>query len=152
MWRASLVAQMVKNLPAMQETWVQSLGLEDPRKKERATHSNILSWWILWTVEPGGLPSMGLQRVGHDWVTKHMHVWRERYGIWLFLGETQHHHWDLGVISYPSLQTDPGRGVVPLWRQRIIVVWNSQCLMLVLYLMSERVGSFSKCLCYPNDK
>ena len=65
----SLVAQMVKNLPAMQETRVQSLGREDPLDKGMATHSIILSWRIPWTEEPGGLQSMQLQRVGHDGVT-----------------------------------------------------------------------------------
>ena len=57
---------MVKNLPAMQGTWVQSLGQEDPLEKEMATHSSILAWRIPWMEEPGGLQSMGLQRVGHD--------------------------------------------------------------------------------------
>ena len=52
---ASLVAQMVKNLPAMQETWVQSLGQEDSLEKEMATHSSMLAWEIPWTEEPGGL-------------------------------------------------------------------------------------------------
>ena len=61
---------VVKNLPAMQETWVQSLGGEDPLKKEMATHSSILAWEIPWTEEPGGLQSMGLQRVGYNLVTK----------------------------------------------------------------------------------
>ena len=60
------MAQTVKNLPAMQETCVRSLGWEDPLEKKMATHSNILAWKILWTEEPGGLQSMGLQRVGHD--------------------------------------------------------------------------------------
>ena len=64
--RASLVAQSVKNLPAVQETQVQSLGWEDPLEKEMATHSSILAWKILWTEEPGGLQFMGSQRVGHD--------------------------------------------------------------------------------------
>ena len=64
--RASLVAQIVKNLPAMQETQVRSGGLEDPLKKGMATHSSILAWRISWTKEPGGLQSMGSQRVGHD--------------------------------------------------------------------------------------
>ena len=59
MW-ASLVAQMVKNLPATQETWVQSLGWEDPLEKGMATHSNLLAWRIPRTEEPGGLQSMGL--------------------------------------------------------------------------------------------
>ena len=63
---ASLVVQMVNNLPAMQETWVQSLGWEDPLEREMATHSRTLAWEIPWTEEPGGLQSMGLQRVGHD--------------------------------------------------------------------------------------
>ena len=60
------MAQVVKNLPAMQETWVQSLGQEDPLEKGMATHSSILAWEIPWTEEPGGLQSMGLQRVRHD--------------------------------------------------------------------------------------
>ena len=64
---ASLVAQMVKNLPAVQETWVQSLGREDPQEKGMATHFSILARRIPWTEEPGRLQSMGLQRVGPDW-------------------------------------------------------------------------------------
>ena len=59
--RASLVAQLVKNLPAMQEIWVRSLGWEDPLEKEMATHSSILVWEIPWTEEPGGLQFMGSQ-------------------------------------------------------------------------------------------
>ena len=62
----SLVAQMVKNLSAMQETWIQSLGREDPLEKEMATHSSIPVWRIPWTEETGGLQSTGLQRVRHD--------------------------------------------------------------------------------------
>ena len=57
---------MVKNLPAIQETWVQFLGQEDPLEKGMATHSSILAWRILWIEEPGGLQSMGSQRVGHN--------------------------------------------------------------------------------------
>ena len=60
----------VKNPPAVWETWVQSLGWEDPLEKEMATHSSILAWEIPRTEEPGGLQSMGLQRVGHDLVIK----------------------------------------------------------------------------------
>ena len=63
---ASLVAQTVKHLSAMQETWVRSLGWEDPLEKEMATHSSILAWKFPGTEEPGRLQSMGLQRVGHD--------------------------------------------------------------------------------------
>ena len=65
---AFLVAQMVKDLPAMQETWVPSLGWEDPSKKGMATHSSILARGIPWTEELGGLQSLGSQRVRHDWV------------------------------------------------------------------------------------
>ena len=60
------VAQMVKRLPTMQETWVQSLGREDLLEQEMATHSSILAWKIPWMEEPGRLQFMGLQRVGHD--------------------------------------------------------------------------------------
>ena len=63
---ASLVAQRLKHLPAMQETWVQSLSREDPLEKEMGTHSSILAWRIPWMEEPGRLHSMGSQRVRHD--------------------------------------------------------------------------------------
>ena len=60
------MAQLVKNLLAMGETWVQSLGWEDPLEKEMATHSSTLAWKIPWMEEPGRLQSMGSQRIGHD--------------------------------------------------------------------------------------
>ena len=67
---ASLVAQMVTNLPAVQETWARSLGWrKDPLEKGMATHSSIHAWEIPWTEEPGGLQSLGSQRVGHKWAT-----------------------------------------------------------------------------------
>ena len=77
---ASLVAQMVKNPPAVQETQVQCLDQEDLLEKEMATHSSILAWEIPWTEKPGRLQSMRSQRVGHDWTTeqlnsKAMSVW-----------------------------------------------------------------------------
>ena len=78
---ASLVTQMVKNLPAMQGIRVQSLGQEDPLEKGMATQSSILAWRIPWTEEPGGLQSMGSQRVGHNWVTN-THIHRERKHKW----------------------------------------------------------------------
>ena len=68
------MAQQVKNAPAMQEIrerWVWSLGQEDPLEKEMATHSSILTWKIPWVKEPGGLESVGSQRVGHDWATRY---------------------------------------------------------------------------------
>ena len=66
---ASLVAQRVKCLPAMWETWVQSQDRDDPLEKEMATHSSTLAWKIPWTKEPGRLQSKGSQRVRHDWAT-----------------------------------------------------------------------------------
>ena len=63
---ASLVAQAVKHLPTMRETWVRSLGWEDPLEKEMATHSSPLAWKIPWTEKPGGLQSMGSQRIEHN--------------------------------------------------------------------------------------
>ena len=63
---ASLVAQLVKNLPAMQETWLPSLGWEDPLENGMAAHSSILAWRLPWTEEPDGLQSMGSQRVRHN--------------------------------------------------------------------------------------
>ena len=62
----SLVVKMVKNPPAVQKTWVQSLVREDPLEKGMVTHSSILAWRIPWTDDPGGVQSMGSQRVGHD--------------------------------------------------------------------------------------
>ena len=64
--RTSMVAQTVKHLSTMWETWVQALGLEDPLEKEMAIHSSTLTWKIPWTEEPGRVQSMGLKRVGHD--------------------------------------------------------------------------------------
>ena len=61
-----LVAQRLKRLPTMRETWVQSLGWEDPLEKEMATHPSIPAWRVPWAEEPGGLQSTGSQRVGHD--------------------------------------------------------------------------------------
>ena len=63
---APMVAQMVKRLTTMRETWVRSLGREDPLEKEMATHCSTLAWKIPWMEEPGGLQSMGSQRVRHD--------------------------------------------------------------------------------------
>ena len=70
------MAQRLKRLPAMQETWVQSLSQEDPLEKAVATHSSTLAWNISWTEEPGRLQSTGSQRVGHNSVTTHSHTWK----------------------------------------------------------------------------
>ena len=66
---ASLVTQTVKNPPAVQKIWVQSLGQEEPLEKGMATHSSFLAWRIPWTEEPGGLQFLGSQRVRHNWAT-----------------------------------------------------------------------------------
>ena len=86
LFRVSLVVQMVKNLPAMQETWVQSLSQEDPLEKDMATLSIILAWRIQWTEKPGRLQTMGSQRVRHDWATNthFSSVWRP--GVHLLRG------------------------------------------------------------------
>ena len=76
-WRSSgtsLMAQMVKRLPTMRETWVRSLGWEDLLEKEMATHSSTLAWKIPWKEEPGRLQSTGSQRVGHNWATSMFNV------------------------------------------------------------------------------
>ena len=62
----TLIAQLVKNLLAVQETWVQFLAREDGLEKEMATHSSVAAWRVPWTEEPGGLQSMGSKKVGHD--------------------------------------------------------------------------------------
>ena len=83
-----MVTQMVKNLPAMKETWVWSLGREDPLEKGLETHTSILAYAILWTQEPGGLQSMALQRVGCNWVTNtfcHTHLIMLKFGYYLVL-------------------------------------------------------------------
>ena len=67
--RASLVVQRVEHLPAMQETWVPSLGQEDPLEEEMATHTDILAWKIPWTEKPGRVQSIGSQRIGNNWAT-----------------------------------------------------------------------------------
>ena len=74
----SLVAQTVKNPPAVRETWVRFLGREDPLEEGMATDSSILHWRISWTEEPGGLWSVGSHRARHNWVTKHI-CWEKRH-------------------------------------------------------------------------
>ena len=73
-----MVAQMVKRLSTMRETWVRALGWEDPLEKEMAIHSSTVAWKIPWTEEPGTLQSMGSQRVGHDLVTEQ----QQHLGLW----------------------------------------------------------------------
>ena len=86
---ASLVAQMVKNLPALWETHIWSLGQEDLLEKGMATHSSILAWRIPWTEEPGGLQSSKSQRVKEDWVTNTFTFLGTEYGVWLVPGASR---------------------------------------------------------------
>ena len=88
---ASLVAQRLKNPPAMWETWARPLGWEDPLEKEMATHSSIFAWRIPWTEEPGRLQSMESQKVGHDWTAKHSTA--------INTGNHAHHHQLLGKCT-----------------------------------------------------
>ena len=86
------MAHMVKKLPAVWETWVWSLGWEDPLEEGLAAHSNILAWRISWMEEPGRLQSMASQRVGHDWPQKQQHTY-----MWGFLAAQM-------VKSLPAMQ------------------------------------------------
>ena len=79
----SLVAQMVKRLPTMWESWVRSLGQEDPLEKEMATHASTLTWKIPWMEERGGLQSMGSQRIRHNWATSLHFRLLNRFSWWI---------------------------------------------------------------------
>ena len=115
------MAQTVKNPPAMLETEVQSLGQEDSLEKKTATHSSILSWRIPWTKESGGLPSMGLQRVRHDW------------------GLTQRFPIELkGKASHLKGGSDLGKGPLPICRLNIAL--HRQILPLSIYKSASRLN------------
>ena len=101
---ASLETQLVKNLPAVRETRVWSLGWEDTLEKEMATHSRILTWKISWTEEPGGLQSMGSQRVRHNWAT----------------------NTDLLILAWEIPWTEGTWGLQSLWLQRIRYDWATE--------------------------
>ena len=110
--RASLVTQMVKNLPAMQETWVWCMGWEDPLEKEMATHSSILAWRIPWTEEPGRLQSMESQRVGHDWVAEHT-LWEQSSWMGLVPYKSQEAACFLPCKNKANGSLQPGGGSSP---------------------------------------
>ena len=120
---ASLVAQTVKHLSAMQETWVQSLGWEDPLEKEMAAHSSILAWKIPWTAEPARLQFMGSQRVRHDWVTS-LHF----LCVTLWLGANQ---WLAEAKPGPSLKPQRGESLTSCWLSQQVqfyLGWEWGCL------------------------
>ena len=133
---SSLVAQTVKNLPALQETMVWSLCWEDPLEKEMATHSSILTWRIPWTEEPNGLQSMGSQKVGHNWATN------------TFTFTTYEVLWCVLTTSYPlcsSQRKFPSchSRVLHLWFPLISSLPLLPCLLLFVPLVSTSCISYS---------
>ena len=140
---ALLVAQAGKNPPTMWETRVWSLGCKDPPEEGMATHSSVLAWRIPWTEKPGGLKSMGLQRVGHNWATKH--VLTQHYVFYLWeskcrMRSTDNTRYDfLGRGDYWGLGTSP----ITIQDKTPIVIFISIILENVQY--SER-GRFSRAL------
>ena len=108
------LAQMVKNLPAMQETQVWPLGREDPLEKGMATHSTILAWRIPWTEEPGVLQSVGLQRAGHDWATN---ITIDRMsGVWFWAWKCPDQLWSLSPVNFLGLR-------ILIWKRRWTRWW-----------------------------
>ena len=93
--KTSLVAQTVKHLPTMWETWVRSMGGEDPLEKEMATYSSTLAWKIPWE-EPVRLQSMGLQRIGHDWTTE-LNWWLSNIPSYKYITSSLSIHLSMGI-------------------------------------------------------
>ena len=118
---ASLVAQSVKNLPAVQESCVRSLGWEDPLEKEMATHSSILTWRIPWTEKPGRIKSMGSQRVGHDWVNEQQHGCLcaqllshvRHFAVPWTVARQAPRPWDFSIQEYWNRLQSPSSGDLP---------------------------------------
>ena len=115
-FRASLVAQMVKCLPAMWETWIQSPGWEDPLEKEIATHSSTLTWKIPWMEEPGRLQSMGSQWVGHNCATL---LTGMIFSAWLKHDDKNF----LGISSCDTLSSPMRQALLVLTNENI---WSSE--------------------------
>ena len=101
------MAQTVKHLPTMRETWVQSLGQEDVLEKDMATHSSILAWKIRWTEEPGRLQSMGSQRVGHDSDFTHSLT----HSLHWYLSKKISHVLKIRIIHVHFLKTSQGSNI-----------------------------------------
>ena len=114
--RASLMAQMVKNVPVMQETWVWSLGQEDPMEKGMATHSSILTWRIPWIEEPGKLQSTELKIVGHGWATNtyaHTHTHTQGFPCGSVVQSQPVHADDAGGLVWSLGQEGPVEQEMP---------------------------------------
>ena len=127
-FRASLVAQMVKCLPAMRETWIQSPGWEDPLEKEIATHSSTLTWKIPWMEEPGRLQSMGSQWVGHNCATL---LTGMIFSAWL-----KHDKNFLGISSGDTLSSPMRQALLVLTEMNI---WGSESRSSIPTVRSQQV-------------
>ena len=147
------VAQRVKNLPAMQETWVWFLGWDDALEKEMATHSGILAWKIPWTEEPGRLQYMGSQRVGHDWATNTLSPLQEPETPLSSLGTLDFLSTCLEIDSlivhlYPHLllQTFRGSQLIRIVERRIslLILYFSSYLCLVCQLSLYHIDSVTR--------
>ena len=133
---ASLVVQLMKSLPAMQETWVRFLGQEDPLEKEMATHSNILGWRIPWTEGPGGLQPMGSQSIRHDWATKPPPLPR----CWgYYATETLWHMYPLELDFCPS--TCPGVELLDHMVILFLAFWGTTILFSIVAREGVRKGN-----------
>ena len=108
------MVQTVKNLPAVWETWVQSLGQEDPLEKRMATHSSTLAWGIPWTGESAGLESMGSQRIRHNWVTNTFTTLTISLGIGQEMGKMPFIFWYNIIKLENVLGFKRGRVLIPL--------------------------------------
>ena len=139
--QASPVAQMVKRLPAMQETQVQFLGWEDPLEKEMATHCSILVWKIPWMEEPGGLHSMGLQRVG-TWLSDLLLTLLER----MIAGTSLVVQWLRICLAVQGTRFDS-------WLRRIHMSWSdSGCVpQLLCCMLATREATATRSLCCSEE-
>ena len=122
---SQIILKILKNLPAMRETWVWSVGWEDPLEEGMTTHSSVLAWRIPWTEEPGGLQSMGSQRLRYDWAKKHTYTHHIRVD-----------HWSTGRI-WPGIYTGQcGKG----WCHRIN---NKETLRRMVRMLTWSLGHIS---------
>ena len=121
---------MVKNLPAMQETWVWSLGQEDPLEKGMDTDSSILAWRIPWTEKPGGLYSMGSQKVEHDWAIHfHIHKYIKLYIYYITFSSIYITEWLCCTEEINIANQIYSKKLIYLWPHRracgILVPWSA---------------------------
>ena len=145
---------MIKNLPAMQETWVQSLGQEGPLKKEMATYSSILAWRIPWIEEPGRLQSMRSQRVGHDWSDSVcMYEWlsgfpyflqfKSEFGNKEFMIWAKVSSWSCFCWLYRTSPSLTAKSIINLIS--VLTVWWCPCVESFLVLLEEGV-CYDQCI------